>query len=96
MHVVAESTEAAPVQHWHSLNSISMLDLTLLLVRLLPPRRGAPVSAPAAVTRRDERHCRQGADEKLRTGEESERAGQKGEREGRGEGGSVGHLMKCT
>lgn len=96
VHVAAESTEAVPEQHWHSLSSISMLDLTLLLVRLPPLRRGAPVSAAAAVTNRDKRHCRQGADEKLRTGEESERARQKGEREGRGGGGGVGHLMKCT
>lgn len=50
MHVVAESTEAIPVQYWHRLNSISMLDLTLLSVCLLPLTRGAPVSAPAAIT----------------------------------------------
>lgn len=55
MHVVAESTEAIPVQRWHSLNSISMLDLTLLLVCLLPLTRGAPVSAPAAITQRRSR-----------------------------------------
>lgn len=88
MHMVAECTEAVPVQHWRSPSSISMLDLTLLLVRLPPPRRSAPVSAPAAVTRRDKRHCRQGADERSRTGEESERAGEKGERR-RGGGGTV-------
>ncbi len=50
MHVVAESTEAIPVLHWHNLNSISMLDLTLQSVCLLPLTHGAPVSAPAAVT----------------------------------------------
>lgn len=78
MHVVAESTEAAPVLHWHSLNSISMLDLTPQSVCLLPLTRGAPVSAPAAVTPRRQRadrdrwNCSRGSNEKVAV--EKERA----------------------
>lgn len=43
MHVVAECTEATPVLDWHGLNNISMLDLTLLSVCLLPLTHGGPV-----------------------------------------------------
>ncbi len=41
-------------QHWHSLNSISMLDLTLLSVCLLPLTCGTSVSALGTITQ-----CRQ-------------------------------------
>ena len=44
MHVVAESTQTPPpVLHWYSLNSIDMLDLTRLSVRLLPLTNSVPL-----------------------------------------------------
>lgn len=105
MHVVSESTEAIPVLQWHSLNSMSMLDLTQLSVCLLPLTRGAPVCAPTTITQcrqradQDKWMCNQGSNEKalLRWGQAREREGVrwKGKR-GRKGGGSMGDLMKSN